>query len=419
MGKQFAATVGLGLVLALFCATASASKFGDEQFRDSPNGYFVSFAPGRFDVVDPEGGTIVKTVQVEDAIWGDAVYIQSDDGETRFLVVGEQTTDQIVVIDVDSIEIVARLDMGDRPSHLYAVHFRNEVWAHADGNGTFDVLSIDDTSRLLREDFQAHVDEGGHGKLLFDEDLGNVGYATNVREGVIIEIDLETKEHPGNTVKFWNLTELNDDGYVCPGTHGIAYSKINRHLYVECTGSAGIFEFSIDEGRVVKVFPQLLNQAFTTPDEGFILVVNKKNSTGHVLRPQATGTGSTEEFVFDIPGEPDQAAFFPKGPRGDNPMLEDYYVFFSLVVQSEDSGVAWVDLEEVVNSGDQRVAAENIPVGQVGGPHRSIRRGGGWIATHTHAPQEALAIIDAEAKEVLHIVEGVGSGARVSYVPRS
>ena len=117
-------------------------------------------------------------------------------------------------------------------------------------------------------------------------------------------------------------------------------------------------------------------------------------------------------------GGPVQPAFFPKGPRADDPMLEDYLAFFSLVEQSDETGVAWVDLEEVVNAGDTRIVAEVIPVGQVGGLYRSIRRGGGWIATHVHTPQEALAIIDAESKEVLHIVEGVGTGARVVYAPR-
>ena len=229
MGRTaLAAALGLCFVLALFCSPVSAAKAGDEQFRDSPRGYFVSFAPGRFDVVDPETGTIVGSGVVENAVWGDVVYIESQDGETRLVVAVDIEQDQMIVIDIDAIEIVSRLDTGDRPVHLYAVYFRNEVWAHADGNGTFDVLSIDDTSKLLKENFVAFAEEAGHGKLLFDADLGDVGYSTNVREPGIVELDLATKEHPEDTVKFFNLTELNDQGAVCPGTHDIAYSRVNR-----------------------------------------------------------------------------------------------------------------------------------------------------------------------------------------------
>ena len=77
---------------------------------------------------------------------------------------------------------------------------------------------------------------------------------------------------------------------------------VRRHLYVECTGAAGLFEFSIDEERVVNVFPDIFGVTVTTPDEGFILVVNRRNNTVHVLRPGVTGTGSTEDFVIDVPG---------------------------------------------------------------------------------------------------------------------
>jgi len=407
--------------LALCCAGVGAAKVGDEQFRDAQEGRFFSFAEGRFDVVDPVGGRVLRTVNVENATWGDAVYIESLDGSARFVVVGEQANDQLLVIDTETAEIVDMVDMGDRPVHIYAVHYREEVWVHADDDGTFDILHLNDTSSLLVGEYQAFVSVAAHGKLAFDESLGNLAYATNTKEPGIVQLDLETKEHLEDGVVFHNLTELNDEDAVCPGTHGIAFSKVNRHLYVECSSSSGIFEFSIDEGRVVSVFKNVLGQPTTTPDGDYVLVPNKKNSTGHILVPKTSGEGSSEDFVFDIPGMPDKVAFFPKTPSGDALQLQDYYAFFSLVEPVPETGVAWVDLADVLAApanGTERVVAEVITTGMVERSHRGITRGGPWVATHSWSPISAMSIIDAEKKEVLHQVEGVGNGTRLLYVPK-
>lgn len=415
-------------VAAALLVSAGAARVGDEQFGNVERGYFVTFAAERIDVVDPTTGLVVDSVEPGQGTesWGDAVFIRSatDDGPPGgFVVAADMTNDDMVVlrVETDGVELIDRVPMGARPVHVYAVFYRNEVWAHADEDGTFDVLAIDDTSQLLKEEFRAHVEEVGHGKLLFDPDLGDLAFGTNVAEDGVFEIDLESKEHVGDTPKFFNFTELNDEGAVCVGTHGIAYSKVNRHLYVECipvNGTGGTFEFSIDEERVVAVFANAKGVLFNTPDETHILNINRAEEKGNLFYPGKSGEPSNLVREFDIPGGPSGVAFIPNGEIKENTNVTDWLAFFSLVADDPDTGMAWIDFEDVVESDpDDDVVAEVISLGQVNGTRRVIKRGGRWVATPVHFPTSSLAIVDSETKELSQSVTGIGNVTRIVYVP--
>ncbi len=46
------------------------------------------------------------------------------------------------------LQVVSKVAVGPRPVHLYAIPELQTVWTHSDGLGAFDVIHIDDISKL-------------------------------------------------------------------------------------------------------------------------------------------------------------------------------------------------------------------------------------------------------------------------------
>jgi hypothetical protein len=57
------------------------------------------------------------------------------------------------------------------------------------------------------------------------------------------EINLENKQ-------LMNSYDL-ADGAICPGTHAIGYSDVNKHLYIECL-AGGILEWDTQGNKMVE-----------------------------------------------------------------------------------------------------------------------------------------------------------------------
>merc|ERR1712159_422283 len=93
--------------------------------------------------------------------------------------------------------------------------------------------------KLFKEDLKVHADKPGHGKLLFDEKLYPKGYASNTKEPYVFEIDMKTHKQTRH-IDF----KAHDEGtdLHCPGTHGLAYSRVNGHIYATC--SDGLMELN-------------------------------------------------------------------------------------------------------------------------------------------------------------------------------
>jgi hypothetical protein len=72
------------------------------------------------------------------------------------------------------------LDVGERPVHLWNPNHGSEIWTHADGLGAFYV--IDQTSLAVSDPVVAALNDTGHGKLLYAEELGSKYYATNTND---------------------------------------------------------------------------------------------------------------------------------------------------------------------------------------------------------------------------------------------
>mmetsp|Transcript_33814 Transcript_33814/g.47172 ORF Transcript_33814/g.47172 Transcript_33814/m.47172 type:complete len:263 (+) Transcript_33814:57-845(+) len=240
----------LVITLSFWLLPVSAVKYGDEAFQSAREGTFYAFCNGNstvgiqpsIDVIDPVNGTVLKSIPAPSAtVWADPVYMETCDGSNRRFVLANDRGGNVVIINADSQEINSVVPMSAAPVHGYGVPMTEEFWSHSDGDGVFDVLDLERVDQLKHQDIIAHVAIPGHGKLLWDEDFYPRAFVTNVREPFVFEIDLITHQ----MVQRWNFTEYGTSHpFYCPGTHGISYSRINRHIYATCS-SVGLIEIDI------------------------------------------------------------------------------------------------------------------------------------------------------------------------------
>lgn len=191
-----------------------------------------------------------------------------------------------------------------------------QFWTHSDADGFFYVIKLDDVGKHSGKPIQAKVEEANHGKLLWDEDshLNRHGYATSTGETHLFILDMISKEQIG-TYDF----SSDVDTSICGGTHAIAYSNLNKHLYLECTDGGGAIELDISDPTNPKFVTQhdgATGALYETPDEAFVVASDKGASKLHIFRPNGNGTASSIDYVVDVPGHPSTVSFWPV-PGGD------------------------------------------------------------------------------------------------------
>lgn len=88
-----------------------------------------AFAPDGISIVDPESADVVGgiTEDIGGADWGDARLTPDD----RLFVV-DAARARVVVIDIETRELVDQVDMGPGGTHMYRPR-EGELWAHSDG----------------------------------------------------------------------------------------------------------------------------------------------------------------------------------------------------------------------------------------------------------------------------------------------
>eukprot|EP00457_Paulinella_chromatophora_P003369 gb/GEZN01003376.1/.p1 GENE.gb/GEZN01003376.1/~~gb/GEZN01003376.1/.p1 ORF type:complete len:533 (-),score=52.63 gb/GEZN01003376.1/:592-2067(-) len=399
-----------------------------------PEGYFIACAKNGFHFIDPVNHTIVKTIpNPRKSRCGDGVYLRNLPQTKHYYGQAMMDIDEIWFINTDTMELEGAVRAGGKPVHIYAIQRRDEFWTHSDDTSTFDVVNANEIGYLHHADYKVHLEQTGHGKLLFDPYLVDVAYSTNVNEGGIYEIHLALK----TDLIWYNFSNSAPVGKKCTGTHGIAYSDLNENLYVECSGSggwdketndgSGLWEFSTQTGKVVKVWDGFLGQVYCPLEEDYIIAVNKLNDIVHVLHPEEDHTD--DSFVdFKVPGHPDQTQWIPKDSsmKYGTGKFHDYELWFSQTQDDRSVGVAWIDLQEVVDyEGGQPVPQANvITAGMIKrgytpyNTYRSIARGGNWVATEVHIPVMGVAIFDVSKHELVTIVEGIEEAGHVSWIPK-
>lgn len=369
----------------------------NQQQAPPPGDYLVVFSqqedgPGAVTVIDPASAEVVFETShgLEGVDWGDVVL--SADGSKFFA--NERATERVYVFDAATYELETTVDVGQRPVHIYNPNHRPEIWSHADGEGAFYV--IDAHTLEVSEPVVAALGDSGHGKLLYDHDLGTQAYATNTDDPAIFPIDLETKQ-VGAPIE---LCGVDEDGELTGGTHAKAYSRHNGYAYIQCRGGRhAIVDTRTDEVLVDNM--ELSGRLRPSPTTRFLAVVDTRGDKVRVF-DTVDGDGLTIDAEIDLPGEPHRLYYHETDDGG--------LLGFSPTLQNDDVAVIDFDTMEVV---------DRIPVGKLTKPehaHHFTRwgeLGGDYFFTTS---DEGIVIVDLATQQVTGTVAISGTLGRMTFV---
>lgn len=458
------------LWLLALVSVGTATISGDEQFRAISQGtLFVfcngdtgsampgnacdgqSFVNSSVDVIDTSNGRVIFQIKMgchpNDNSgagemyttgfggWADVVYMEKTGCPTSQgqLVIANDLGGYIHVFDAAQRTLIASVPAGMRPVHSYAVYPLSEYWAHPDGDGEFDVIDIDGSLTVLEHDgIQAHVDAPGHGKLLWDPELLPLGYASNVADSYVLEINMSSS--PPAVTRTLQMTFNN---MTCSGTHGLAYSSVNHHVYATCSapgGSYGLAEIDPKTWSVVN-FIQGFNggQVYESKDGRYIIDIDKSGNKIHMAMPQLSGVTSTRAFPsIDCPGNPDRPAFFQ---YQDQHGVLHSRMFFSLTnpktADGMGGGVSYIDTAELESDPFATQTVVTVNAGNSNARHRHIIRAGDHIVLPAQYPptyqntsspnigRSAVALVNATYPEDILFAYTNNGPSRMSWVPDS
>lgn len=269
--------------------------------------------------------------------------------------------------------------MGPDGTHMYHPN-DEEMWAHSDAEGTFYV--IDTESHEVTETVVAGLEEEGHGKLLYHEDFGTTGYATNVNDPAAHIIDLEAYERSDSI-------ELGDEG----GTHYKAYGPQNGLAYFERSGGVGTTAVVDTETDEVVDELDFTGGMYLSSDEELLGIIDENEI--HFV--DVTTEDSEEVGSVEVEGGPDALEYYE---------ADDTLYGFTANTQEATATVIDIDAFEEV---------DRIDAGDIQRPegaeflHRSGVSGDGYLFTPAGA-DGTVAVIDMEAQELIEHVpveEGV------------
>lgn len=174
---------------------------------------------------------------------------------------------------------------------------------------------MEDVTKHTGKPIQAKAEGAYHGKLLWDESdqLAGIGYATSTGERALFYMHMEEHKLLGSYDYTQDLLPLPYPNY-CMGTHAIAYSSVNNHLYLECVGGGGILEIDVNE-PLQPVFVTQHKAAsgalYEVPDGSAVVASDKTNNKLHVFQPNGKGSASSIDFQVDVSGHPTTPSFYP------------------------------------------------------------------------------------------------------------
>jgi DNA-binding beta-propeller fold protein YncE len=351
-------------------------------------GVVYAFAPGKVALIEPSTGRVIHEITegLEGVDWADALVSP----DQRRIFANDRAGAQVLVIDTDTQEIIAHIDVGPRPVHMYNPNRGSEMWTHSDEEGAFYVIDIETLNVPAR--VVAAAQDTGHGKLLYDETLGNKAYATNTNDPAVYVINLASREVTGVV----DLCE--GEG----GTHAKAFTAGNDFAYFECSalGQVAVVDTSTD---TLTGYLDGAGQLFSAPDGSLAVIMDKANGLVRVI------DGVNEpSIIAEIPveGGADQLAFYADG---------DTLLGFTANTQSPDAAI--IDFNEMAVL--KRVAAGDIarPEGALF-LHRSGIMGGGYFITPASG-DGVVAIVNAESQTLQAAVPIAPGVSSVAYVGAS
>ena len=193
--------------------------------------------------------------------YGDAVWLKDKTGTKQYAYVSENGAyNRVHVYDVTAQKYVTSIPVGgNKPLHMYAVPFRYEAWTHTDLSSGFDVFSPQNITKPIASSVaeMPHVGlltgsgyTSGHGKLLWEDELGNLGFETNTYNaggnfGTLGALDLGLKRR----ISFINITSSAQAATYCNwGTHGIGYNAPYNSIIAQCLDKACAAPFTSVSG---------------------------------------------------------------------------------------------------------------------------------------------------------------------------
>ena len=314
-----------GTTLILLKTPLVSVLYGDEQFGDIPGGKFLVFGSNGVSIVDPDKCAVEEVIEKDAAgnllpgSWSDGVYMESETSYYKYVVINsrvpvsdthgeEEAHGEVVFSDAKERTVASRVIVGPRPVHSYGVFTQNQYWTHADGNGFFCIIDLEDIDAHVENPIRVHDEEPSHGKLMWDEDglLEGTGYATSTGEPLLFIFDMETHAEVGR----FNFTQW------CKASHSIGFSSTNRHLYIECSrGAPTLLELDVSsprEPKYVNAHVGITGSVYKTPDAKFIAVTDKGGSKFHLIWPGPIGSASSVVHSVDVYGHPSTPVFFPR-----------------------------------------------------------------------------------------------------------
>ena len=345
---------------------------GEESNDEESEGFIYAFAPNTIAIIDPAEGAIIDEITdgVDDEGWGDP-RITADYSE---IYVIRDSPSQVLVIDTERREIVDEVDIGPDPTHMYHPN-DDEMWVHSDDEGTFYVIDTD--SHEVTEIVQSGLENEGHGKLLYHEDFGEMGYATNVNDPGVPVIDLENYER----TDFIEFADVDDQG-----THYKAYSPETELAYFEFGDETVVVD---PESHDVVDTLDFAGGMYLSPDEQVLGVLD-----GDTIRfLDATSEDSDELGSVEVDDGPDALRYH----EADDGTL----YAFTAHTQTDQGSIIDVEALKIV---------ETVTVGYIERPedapflHRSGVAGGGYFITPADE-DGTVAIVDMEAQELVEHVE--------------
>lgn len=446
------------------------ANIGDEQYGNLDGKFYVWTKTGGLNIIEPSSGSITKTIPVTEyttMTWGDAVFMRDQAQLRKYAFIGDTNNNLMWVYDTDEQVLITKVRTGLKPVHVYGIPAYDEVWAHLDGDGSFDVFHMNQV-RYRSSSATAKDSAGtpGHGKLLTNPNLERVAFSTDVSDGIVTRIDTLLRRKTA-TLTIANSSMSANYPIPCGGTHGIAFSDVDNALYVECTNPStcvspftnsalctgslwkidtesfpGNTENALSLGqsttqpsrtRLVSPFLSakyginfgIQGQAYATPEEQFILSTNKKLNVLSILKPVAGGAPLILEVEVNY--GPGTVVFWPKDSSitfGVDPNPGNYWAVIALEGSDDNAGLAFLDMAKVVQGFAAQAATlhnsviEYVKLGP-GSTYRPIKRGNDYIVTPIYDTAAAgytkLAIVHARTRAVTTIP--LAGTAKILWVP--
>ena len=236
---------------------------------------------------------------------------------------------------------------------------------------------------------------------------GKVGYVTHAFNPGLHQLDLSSKSYKG----FVNVSN-----YGCTGTVSMAYSSVNKHIFVECYASrrsVALLEMDLATDKIVKKW-NATGDPYASPDGRYIVTLQKSvnetanlllDSKVYVLYIPDNNSPAVFKSKFEIPGGVSKLVFDKKtGQQG------GYLAYISLLYSDK---IAVIDLDRLESYASKISYIEGVgSVFTAPGMHavqRSLLGSGPWLVSPATA-NNSVAVINTATQELHGMVMGVAGG---------